>query len=550
MKLNLIVITLAGVGLLLGCENNSVTRAEGSRAGGELLLRAHFIGAKQLFTDTNAAKLKEIWALPATAEFRNQTLARLARAPFLAAGSRLPKAATDQAALFQPLLDDLLVSESFAEWRGPAGRPAEFAIAVRLDDARASAWKTGLWQVMEAWNLGVPKNGKIEGFDGWEARKANEPNQYSFVRAGQWVVVSLGQGPLLVRSNLLQKIQSGGRPVAVAQNYWLDAEGDLERWKPWLPALAPYQLPAAHLTLSNRADYVRTTLKLATKTPHGWKYEPWLIPTNVIRDPLVAFTVAQGIAPLLKPLPAFQKLEINPVPNQLTLWAQSGLPFLEYSSFPAQKAPEQLKRMAKPLSNELLAPAGTSTNRPLGKIDFEPSRSKVIWKGLPYIVPTLQPVKVGQQEYVFGELFPLSFRSNSAPPELFGQVIGRTNLAYYDWEITQEQVNRWRALHQLAEIISGRAIGSTNLASQKWVRAVAPYLGNAATEITVTSPSEFTLIRKSHIGLTGFELIALSRWFESVEFPKYGYYPEQPKRTFPPKRNVPPPGLLSVPPKK
>lgn len=549
MKRNLIVAALAGFGMLLGCGKNPTTAPGTKTPGGDLLLRSHFIGTTGLFTDTNAAKLKEIWALPSSSAFRDQTLTKLARAPFLTVSNQLPKAAADQAALFRPLLDDLLVAESFTEWRGPAGGPTEFALAIRLGDERAQGWQTNLWQVMQGWNPAPPVSAKIEKLDGWEAKIAAGPNLFSFVRAGQWVVVGLGQGPLTLRSNLLQKIQSGGRPVAVAQNYWLDAEGDLERWKPWLPALAAYQLPAAHLTLSNKADYVRTTLKLATKTPHGWKYEPWLMPTNLIRDPLVGFTAAQGIAPLLKPLSSFQKLEMNPVPNQFTVWSQSGLPFLQYASVPSQKVPEQLKRLVKPLSAELFATNGASTSRPLGSIDFEPSRSRVVWKGLPYIVPALQPLKIGSQEFIVGELFPATFRSNSAPPELFGQVVGRTNLAYYDWEITQEQITRWRALHQLGEIISGRHISSTNLASQKWVRAVAPFLGNAATEVTVTSPSEFTLVRKSHLGLTGFELIALSRWFESVEFPNYGYYPLQPRRTLLPRR-VPPSGPAVVPPNK
>ncbi len=531
MKQNLILIALVGLGLLLGCEKSPSRAASAKIPAGDLLLRSHFIGTTRLFTDTNAAKLKQIWALPDSAVFREQTLDKLARAPFLALGDQLDKGADDQAAMFRPLLDDLLAAESFVEWRGPVGQPAEFALAVQIEDARAKVWQTNLRLVMTAWKLGAPTDAKAGGYDGWEAKKKSGANLFSFTRAGQWVVVGFGSEQATLRSNVLAKIKADGRPIAAASGYWLDADGDLERWKKWMPALAPYQLPAAHLTLNNKSDYVRTTLKLTTKTPHGWKSEPWLMPTNLIRDPLISFTTAQGIAPLLQQLEFFQKLNLQPLPNQFTAWTYAGLPFLHYASVPALQGPDQMKRMTKPLNDAVFT--GPPTTRLIGSIDLGTNGAKLTWHGLPFIVPWMEAVKIKGQEYFVAGLFPPQFTTNAVPPDLFAQVLGRTNLAYYDWEITQEQLGHWRALNQLGEIVTHHPLTSTNLASQKWDRAVAPLLGNTATEVTVTSPSEFTLVRKSHLGLTGFELVTLARWLESVEFPKYGYYPIPPKKVTP-----------------
>jgi hypothetical protein len=39
------------------------------------------------------------------------------------------------------------------------------------------------------------------------------------------------------------------------------------------------------------------------------------------------------------------------------------------------------------------------------------------------------------------------------------------------------------------------------------------------TEITQTSPQELALVRKSHVGFTGFELATLSAWMDSPGFP-------------------------------
>ena len=40
---------------------------------------------------------------------------------------------------------------------------------------------------------------------------------------------------------------------------------------------------------------------------------------------------------------------------------------------------------------------------------------------------------------------------------------------------------------------------------------IALHLGNTVTDMTQTGPSELTLVRKSHAGFTGFELLALAR---------------------------------------
>ena len=40
---------------------------------------------------------------------------------------------------------------------------------------------------------------------------------------------------------------------------------------------------------------------------------------------------------------------------------------------------------------------------------------------------------------------------------------------------------------------------------------------NTVTEVTVASPQELSLKRKGPIGLTGFELVTLTRWFDSLD---------------------------------
>ncbi|HEY1396110.1 hypothetical protein [Roseateles sp.] len=127
----------------------------------------------------------------------------------------------------------------------------------------------------------------------------------------------------------------------------------------------------------------------------------------------------------------------------------------------------------------------------------------------------------GGQEFVYARLFPLLPNRTPPPPELFAQFSGRTNLFYYDWEITSNRVANARQLYQLGSIFNLRTPPSIETPSQKWLGAIVSLLGDAVTEITQTSPQELTLIRKSRLGFSGFELATLSMWLESPAFPHH-----------------------------
>ena len=508
-----IVLSIALCGLVCAGFRQPATAAE--TAPGDLVLRCHFTGLDQLLADTNAAKLKQLWSLPSSAAVRQQAGDQLARLPFLGVSNLLAKGTPDQAALFRPLFDDLFPSESYLEWRGPTRLPTEFVFAIRLSEERARLWSDNFKQALKNWKLGaISPDG-----DGWGFKRFDGRTSFAVARVGQWTVIGLGPAGMKLHSETVKTIKANSRPVAQSPGYWLNADINLARLKEWLPPLEPYQdLPVAHLSLSNATDYVRTVMRLGFPQPHGWTGQPWAIPTNAIRDPLISFTVAQGIAPLLKPLKFFQQLKLDPQPNQVAIWAQSQFPFLTHLAVPLNDAGPQLSRMAS------LLPSMVLSNGPHalpGKIGWNTNQHAVVWQGLPMAMPNLAAIKDSQHEYVIGSLFPRAPGTNAPPPGLFEQLQGRANLVYYDWEITEGRLKQWRPLYQLTDIVNGHAFVSTNTPSQHWLLEVASLLGNTVTEITASSPTEMTLVRKSHSGFTGFELVSLMRWLDSPEFPKF-----------------------------
>jgi hypothetical protein len=52
---------------------------------------------------------------------------------------------------------------------------------------------------------------------------------------------------------------------------------------------------------------------------------------------------------------------------------------------------------------------------------------------------------------------------------------------------------------------------------------VAPQLGNTVTEIKLDNPKELSIARKSHLGMTGYELTLLTRWMDATNFPFCGW---------------------------
>lgn len=509
MKIVSGLLALAAVFVAAGCFD----QAGGARSYKGPLLRYHSASRAQLAAGTNASVLKEIGAMPATAELRAQLAQKLAAAALPFWRKDLPADAADQSALLRPLLEDSLSAEAFLEVRGSTGS-ADTALAIELTEPRAQAWSANLKQLAGAWKLGTPRDVTVEGFKGWEAKRTQAPNTLQFYRAGKWVVLGLGQERLVQVPSLLAEVKKSGRPVPVLQNNLLDFAADLPGLRAWFPALAKWPLPPIMATLSGRGETVRTEVRFQYSGKIPWRPEPWKIATNLVGEPLTSFTIGQGIAPLLglsKPL-AEAGLSL---PNQFCSWGINHEHCRMYFTVPVTGATNAMNRLSTAVPKFIYSVFDT----PMGDFLYSSNRSELLWGGVPFITPLMRPHLNGRDEYLFGGLFAPSAKHTPVPDELFAQVRGRTNLIYYDWEITEHRLTHGKMFFQLASILDGRPPPSTNRVSQRWLAAIGPKLGNTATEITQTGPQELALVRRSHVGFTGFELAAFSVWLESPGFP-------------------------------
>ncbi len=510
---------LAVAGLIFASQRSDVCMAA---AGNPLIARTHFIGSDQLFADPGGKKLKELWTLPGSVAFRNEALDRFAQLPAQYFGV---KGAAKDAALVRPLLEDLLAQESYVDFSATP----ELVIAAKLPEARVKAWDANLRQAVSNWKFAKPTAVNAEGFTGWEVKRSQAPQVLRFGRVGEWTVLTAGPEKLALSTQLIGSIRAQGRP-AKPSGAWLDGDLNLSRVRGWLPILTGFEnLPMAHFSFSNRADFVRTLVTLDFPKAHNWKPEPWRIPTNSIFDPLISFVAVRGIAPVLDSMPEIKQVGWSPTPNQITGWAMRQLPFQFTYVAPTRDVTNQLKRAA-PAVRSIIQKGHTNW---IGGLVQDTNNGSLRWSGLPLATPRLGPLR-NQSDFVSFEMFPLAATKAPAPHELFQQ-ISRDNLVLYDWEITEERIPSWRQFYQIAEIMTRRTLSSTNLPSARWVSGMMPKLGEAVTEVTVTSPTQMTLVRKSHLGLNAFEMITLGRWVESTNFPAFGaFLPQGPRPLHPP----------------
>jgi hypothetical protein len=514
---------IAWVGVLVTLGWGTSGRAA---TAGATLLGWHYGGTALVQKNPDNAVLVKTWTAPEGQAVRQMLLDKLAKTPaeLVRLHQGAPTATT--AALIRPLLADLLTQESAAQFVGTPRQVTEAVLAIELPAAQAALWSRNLQAAIEQLVGAKATAYKAEGGEGWQAGKS-EAQACRFLSVGRWVVLGYGKGDL--QRQWVQQIQKNGRPAALPLETWLKLEADLRWLATWLPL--PKNLvsewPHARLEYGSRSGSVRTTGTFSFQEALSCKPEAWVVPTSIIRDPLISFTAFNGAAPFLAALPYAKTLGLPKIPNQLFLWSQSGIPFLSYGAAPMAGASNQMQNLAQTVPPLLLDKLCQDR---VGDFLWASNRAELTWRGLPIMAPNLRAMTDPAGQYLVGGLFPLTpSQKTPAPTELITQITQRKNLVYYDWEITQERAAQWGQVVQLLPLFTRVTQAPLNLPGQKWFSACTTNMGNTVTEVTMTGPRELALQRKSPAGFSSFELLLLARWLDAPGFPLAGW-PETPVR--------------------
>lgn len=473
----------------------------------QIAAQYHFAGAKRLAATTNLLTLNRIRALPSTAAFQKLVIDNVSAV----LSARLGLAA-NAPAMSSPLLADLLQTESLGAFGPSSANLLDFVVALQSDTNR-----THLWQDIFARALGgTVEKFTAEGFDGWRWNRAASGSLW-IIPARDWLLVGRGDALLPLQVQYLQAISRQGRPGASLKENLLEADVDLPALAPWLPDWMRFLRPARlKITLAAEADNLRTTAQVIYPEPIPWNSQPWQIPTNLIRSPLLSFTAGQDVAAFLNPAPAFVHLDNNPLTNQFCAWALGTTVIETYMEWPVPNASNALETLGSQ------APAAFNADLKRfdrGEVIWAPRLSRLVLSKRGIVAPYVEAAPAQAGQFLLLSMIPLSLANKPAPAELWAQIKGRADLVYYDWEATGPRLQQWRLLGdmQLRASEAGNDDFDAMIIKEKWLNGIGTPKGNSVTEITRGAPNQLSFVRASPLGFTGIELVLLSDWICAME---------------------------------
>ncbi|HTH48017.1 MAG TPA: hypothetical protein VMB21_10930 [Candidatus Limnocylindria bacterium] len=434
--------------------------------------RWRFVGGTTLTLQTNAPALHDALTLPESMALRGPLLTNAARVLWqLASGSS--NAPAEALAAAQPLVADLADRLSIGETMVPAGGGREFALALQGDAAHAQTWQA-------AW----PKF-----FSAAQAARGGTAGKPQVAFLSGWIVAVSDSALITPEAVLKSLAQIPAEPQVV-----LYVDEKIPGW------------PAGVFSASVRDGAVRSKLKLTLADALPAKLPAWKLPP-FIRDPLVQFAAARGIAPWLETLPTLGPVFQASPPSQLFLWGYSDVSLQTYVAALSDN-PEKLVNRVHDELKDVFQPGQL-----LGRLEYEPEPPALAITGLPAAFPVLNAPHTNEAAYAMLSIFPPKRLMTPPPKELLDQ-LQRDNLLYYDWEISAAAVPHWNAFRQLNQIVHLRPLNG-RLPGQKWLTTLTPRLGNCATEALVTGEHELSFTRSSSIGLSSLELTEFVWWLDA-----------------------------------
>lgn len=511
MSKGLVLVALLAVGFGRAGEG-------AQKAKPETLIRWNFAGTKQLGEKKELAVLQQILALPESVELRDLGIAAMASNSASHFSGRNSTNINPAAAnLIKALLPDLVQSESRLELVTRGTQDADWILAINLGGDRSALWSKNVAELAKL--AGMQSHGAPGSESSWSADRDNY--RIALSRHKDWTILEGGFGTNATDRTSFKEVKNAlgkrrGKEI-------LQAEVNLPllgaMWN--APTLA--HGPKFTLNIAPRNQGLRTEGEI--EYPHSLNITPekWNVPTDIIREPLVAFTAMQGAKEILGKSQFFRNLGAERIPNQLYLWS------LNYGPFSMFLAGD-VGNPARVVTNIVTGVLPQIKHSPGGNIQVLTNRVAIVWRGLPIVVPFIeQPTP--ESPYLVTGLFPIeNYGKEKAPADLLDQ-LKQKNLVYYDWEVTSPRLKQWLPIWQLNRLLRGQffAVG----ASDRWLEAVAPLLGNAVTEVTLGNAKTLKFVRQSQTGLNAFELVMLAHAIDPYDTLGPGHGTPRPKGSRP-----------------
>ena len=456
------VLTLGLAVLLTGCGKEKAS----------LEARWHFVGADGLRGPDSPAGVRSMLSAPKAGEVgdRMATNSALAILQYFTGQTNVDFALSST---LVPLVKDLYSLESVGEVWKSAENKRDVVIAVRLTKERADPW-------VKAWTAIWSKLGGGAGV----------------------VSVSTDRGWLFavsdVHSGLLPDFKKLVFEKPLPAGTLLATEGGIGRFKSF------------QVDVTSPKGKVKVVAHFSAPSLAVEKLDEWLVPTQIVRDPLISFSALRGWGPQLFEELGLSNLVPEDKPGQIFQWGNNGAPI---QSGMAVELRDPVSFGAR--SANTVLPHLQTTNNPKGWGGqlYMDTNSHSVTLVANLLNPMLFSAKSGEKKFAVLAFAPPP-KKNKAPPDELIAELAKPGTVYYDWEITSESADHWGAILSSFDAVRVLAPPGSKSPAQQWLWGCSTNMGNSVTRVTQSTPGEFDLVRNSDAGLTGMELVLFSRWID------------------------------------
>lgn len=385
-------------------------------SGPSVLLEARWVGWKSLAGRNDTGRLPEILGLPETVRLKAALVGRLAEKA--AAGAGIPETSV---AAWKRAMEAALDHESVLEVFGSRSGATGWAVGIRVGDAERR-------DLRETWSR-------------WTSGTAEGPSRVASRDMPGWWVVGVGVGATEAVARRVRMIGTGDLldPGAV----W-EGRGDLARvmasldstWKPPGPMA---EWPRVRWRTGVSGGVLETRATLTYERVMDGELPAWQVPTNWVRDPLVAFAARRGSGAWSERWEGRATPKPGVRPDQVFEWSLAGPPWLRYF---AARMDDPRGWLAGRSDAEVVAWFGAfGVPARHAEVRRAPDGGALTLAGLPYLQPQLVGGTAGGRPMLAGGLFPLPRNGDPAPQALIGQLNDRPDLVAYAWETTGQMVS-------------------------------------------------------------------------------------------------------------
>jgi len=211
---------------------------------------------------------------------------------------------------------------------------------------------------------------------------------------------------------------------------------------------------------------------------------------DLLHEPLTSLTVARGLEPQLTVWPAWRDLQIGASAGPACLWSLAGNPYQMYLAAPLP-GPQVAELCDHLLQKEIPGWPRTATSALTARRMAMALPGAICRTSSPSSKLPATTTRAGSTPACSRH----QLRRPSAAPGLIQDILRRTNLVYYDWEVTGPRLQPSLQVAQTTRLITRHPQLSLDSAGLTWLGAMIPRLGTSATIITRTGPAELTLRR-------------------------------------------------------